>query len=111
MDFGQARLNAQLKRIGNIDKNAPTVPALEVILEEAKARTPVLTGFLRDSEHIVRTANGSELLVDADYAMFVEFGTSTQNPQPYLRPAIDVASARALSEAAKVVQQEIKEAV
>jgi HK97 gp10 family phage protein len=111
MDFGQAKLMAQLKRIENIDIVEPTVPALEVILEESQSRTPVLTGNLRDSQHIEKTANGSELVIDADYAFFVEFGTSTMSAQPFIRPAIDVAQRKALQEAAKVVQKEIKEAV
>lgn len=59
----------------------------------AKARVPVDTGFLRNS---ISTADGwrgntyrVEVGPTANYAAYVENGTSRQRAQPYLRPATD----------------------
>jgi HK97 gp10 family phage protein len=80
--------------------------AIEAAMEEtaeamaatAQSRAPVRTGFLRDSIHAEAetTASGSQvtLSADADYALFVEMGTSRAHAQPYLRPAIDAEGPR-----------------
>src|SRR5580765_4072883 len=48
--------------------------------------TPVLTGFLKSSESISVTASDGtegEMRADADYAGYVNGGTSRQPPQPF----------------------------
>jgi HK97 gp10 family phage protein len=60
----------------------------------AKQYVPVDTGFLKNSIHTVITANkwrvyAAEIVADANYAGFVEHGTSRMAPQPYLQPALD----------------------
>jgi HK97 gp10 family phage protein len=73
------------------------------IRDEAKQRVPVDTGSLQKSIRIEITRRGGKEVVGVaaggyitnpktgrkvDYAGFVEYGTSRQWPQPYLRPAI-----------------------
>lgn len=53
--------------------------------EGAKQRVPVVTGTLQDSIH----AEADRVAVDAPYASYVEFGTSRQAAEAYLRPAAD----------------------
>jgi HK97 gp10 family phage protein len=58
----------------------------------ARQLSPVDTGQLRDSifyeqEGELRFAVGAA----ADYAQFVEEGTVYQEPQPFLRPAVELA--------------------
>jgi bacteriophage HK97-gp10 putative tail-component len=53
----------------------------DVMVKEAKARAPVVTGRLRDSIH----ATDDGVVADAPYAAPVEFGTRHQAPQPYSR--------------------------
>jgi HK97 gp10 family phage protein len=63
------------------------------VQDAAKALVPVDTGFLRDSidmavEGGTTTAN-AEIGATAPYGGFVEYGTSTNPAQPYMRPALD----------------------
>ena len=56
----------------------------------AKMKCPVDTGLLRNS--ITHTQADSETEVigtNVEYAPYVEMGTSRQQAQPYLRPAIE----------------------
>lgn len=61
----------------------------------AKARAPVRSGRLRNSINHTREGEGSFVVeADTDYAAHVEFGTSKQAAQPYMRPALNVALQR-----------------
>ena len=60
----------------------------------AKTLVPVDTGFLKNSIHTeIQTNNfrtyGAEVIAGAEYASFVEYGTSRMSPQPYMQPALD----------------------
>ena len=60
----------------------------------AKAHVPVDTGFLKNSIHtevLTQTwrVYGAEVIADAEYAYWVEHGTSRMAPQPYMGPAYD----------------------
>lgn len=55
----------------------------------AKAGAPVDTGALRDSI----THDHERVYTDLYYAPFVEYGTATNGPQPFLRPAADTVDA------------------
>ncbi|SKA75194.1 phage protein, HK97 gp10 family [Clostridium sp. USBA 49] len=63
--------------------------------EEAEDRVPVDTGNLKNSIDFKVTRDADEIGINLntdkleDYWDCVEFGTSKQRPQPYLRPAIE----------------------
>jgi HK97 gp10 family phage protein len=87
---------------GRLGGNAVRAGA-RVIANEAKQRVPVRTGALRKSIRVfteradrggtVRQAwVGTRLF----YSWFVEFGTSKQPPQPFLRPARDEGAQKAV---------------
>jgi HK97 gp10 family phage protein len=62
-----------------------------VVMNDAKARVPVLTGNLRRSIALSDGPGDAEVTIgtDVEYAPYVEFGTSRMAAQPYLRPALD----------------------
>lgn len=60
----------------------------------AKQNAPVRTGFLRSSIHTVIETNSfrvyaASVIAGAEYASYVEYGTSRMAPQPYMQPALD----------------------
>lgn len=60
---------------------------------------PVDTGYLRDSIAVERSTSAlalyASLVVGAEYATFVELGTSEQAAQPFVSPAIAAVQKRA----------------
>jgi HK97 gp10 family phage protein len=81
-----------------------------VIETPAKAKAPVLTSNLRRSIHTEAEATGpnsaeSRTGTNAEYGPHVEFGTSRQRAQPYLRPAYDENKSQALGEVTAVLQE------
>ena len=59
----------------------------------AKTYAPVDTGFLKNSIHTVIQTNNwrvyaAEVIAEAEYADFVEHGTSRMAPQPFMAPAL-----------------------
>src|SRR5437879_6580080 len=67
----------------------------------AKQNAPVETGRLRDSIHTEEKLEPDGIAVDVvagvDYAPFVEFGTSHNSPDPFMRRALAEARAKAKS--------------
>lgn len=57
----------------------------EEIVEDAKRYAPVDTGRLRESIH---EEGDEEIVVGAEYGVYVEMGTRDMAPQPYMRPAL-----------------------
>lgn len=57
----------------------------------ARANAPVLTGFLQSTVYVKYDNDGLgfELGATARYAEFVEDGTSTRPPRPFIRPAFE----------------------
>jgi HK97 gp10 family phage protein len=83
------KLFAQLTAMANINLSKAALPGAIIIKDASSENAPVDTGFLRDSHDTAEIEGGAEIQVNADYAGFVEFGTSKMAPQPFLRPAID----------------------
>jgi HK97 gp10 family phage protein len=63
------------------------------IKRDAQALAPVDTGNLRSSIHRLTIdrawAITGRVRADADYGVYVEYGTSTQAPQSFMGPAFD----------------------
>ena len=61
----------------------------------ARERAPVDTGYLRSSIAVTVQPGSSagalvgEVTAGADYAVWIENGTSRTRPQPYMRPAFE----------------------
>jgi HK97 gp10 family phage protein len=101
---GMFKLMQQLDAVGLEFTAEDLVPGAQVILEYAQDLCPVDTGFLRDSGHLVPEESDVSIVFDAEYASYVEFGTSRMEAQPFLRPALDEAQDEALSAIVDSVQ-------
>lgn len=110
---GVDSLNATLKGLAAKATGQNLAAALRagglVIETPAKAKAPVLTGNLRRSIHTEVDTGGAKaearVGTNVEYATHVEFGTSKQSPQPYLRPAYDENKGQALGEIAAVLKE------
>lgn len=77
----------------------------QTAIEGAQADVPVDTGELRDSITVGdKTQNSIEVVAEAEHAPFVEFGTSTQAPQPFMEPQAN----RMESEASRILTDILK---
>jgi len=99
----------QLNGLLKIDTKEAEKSGAEIILKNALEIVPVKTGNLKNSGEIQETSDGYAVAFMADYAAIVEYGSSRQPAQPYLRPAIDENEKEILDAVAKVVQDEIKD--
>lgn len=61
----------------------------QTLAQEIQDGAPVLSGFLRDSVNVTEEGGEISVNVDAEYAGFVEYGTSTRAAHPFVEPAIE----------------------
>ena len=91
---GTGKLKAQLieiaKRMQEAGERAEREGA-EQVRDDMQVLVPVDSGRLRDSIRIEETGNGLDVGPgdEIEYAMYVEYGTSTTSAQPYAGPAAD----------------------
>jgi HK97 gp10 family phage protein len=60
----------------------------------AQQIAPVLTGLLHDSITVAASGLSADVTATARYAVYVEYGTSDTRPQPFMRPAAELAGPR-----------------
>ena len=88
---GMAALQSRLDKIVRESPEAfklGLVKGAYILMRASMQNAPVDTGFLRDSHEVVETTQGVEMRVNAEYAFYVEYGTSKMAAQPYVRPAL-----------------------
>ena len=90
---GIDKLQANLGRLAKVGEGGSMGRALRagaaVVEIHAKYYVPVDIGYLQSSIG-VKESNDSRAIVaaKAEYAAYVEFGTSRMSAQPYMRPAV-----------------------
>jgi len=78
-----------VKQINDLFKKL-LVDVSKDIKEEAKDKCPVKSGKLKESIDVIMGDNESTIgTIGSDYGLFIEVGTRNQQPQPFLRPALD----------------------
>lgn len=94
--------------VGIAAAGAAAFATAEEVAAIAQSIVPVDTGNLRDSIHAVKEGDMKAAVVtEVEYAPYVEFGTSVQTPQPYMRPAADIVGAEVGLRAGAIVLQGI----
>lgn len=82
------------KRANALNAKAIVDLGTAMLEKQTKSLTPVRTGRLRNSEHSSTTGNAQAaegvVSTNVEYAPYVEFGTSRQKAEPYLRPAAKI---------------------
>jgi HK97 gp10 family phage protein len=82
---------------------------------DAKSLCPVRSGNLQSSIHSEVTVDGNDVVLtlgaDAEYASFVELGTSKMAAQPFLYPAMKQNERVIESTVAEYLLQQIKEVI
>jgi HK97 gp10 family phage protein len=82
--------------------------AAEEIADIARDLVPVDTGFLRSTIHVERIDHlALQVRADAEYAAFVEYGTSRMAAQPYMTPAIEAVRAGYEARIARAIHDSI----
>lgn len=74
----------------DVESAASVSTAAEATEARAKSLVPVRSGALKASIYTDRSGTEATVAADADYAIYVEFGTSRQAPQPFMYPAGDL---------------------
>jgi HK97 gp10 family phage protein len=97
----------QIQALSGLDFRQPQAAATAVIAKRASELAPRDTGFM--AEHITGDENGVNS--EADYTIFVEFGTSRMEAKPFLRPAVVQTQREAAEAAAKVLEEEIRKTI
>jgi len=65
------------------------VQTADTLAAAIQENAPVDTGNLRDSIYVATDGADVVIRIDADYAGFVEYGTSTRAAHPFIEPAIE----------------------
>lgn len=86
---GLSGLLEQLAKLKDLDLEKILLAGGYRLMEGSMRRSPVDTGYMRDSHEVVSTGEGVEMRVNTEYAVHQEFGTSKMQAQPFVRPTID----------------------
>ena len=90
--------------------NKPLLAGAFVLQRYSMQNAPVLTGFLRSSHGSRETDDGAQVEVGAEYAHYVEFGTSKMSARSFLRKAGDEHLKEIVAAVEKAAADEIRKA-
>lgn len=113
---GMEQLMNQLQQLGMSVDTVVTEKALqaggEVIKEGIKETAPVRSGHL-ENNIIVSDVKDGEIAIGPDqqgvafYGHFLEFGTSTMDAKPFMRPGFENKKNQAQTEMGEVIKREL----
>jgi HK97 gp10 family phage protein len=84
---------------------AAMIPAGRAIEAAATAMAPKDSRELADGIETKPLENGAEVVSEAPHSIHVEYGTSEQPAQPFMRPAMDSVGPAAVRAAARIAKQ------
>jgi HK97 gp10 family phage protein len=83
----------------SVDYSSACAVFVDTFLRVANQLVPVDTGYLRSTIDAGEWGDGFWCEATADYAQYVEYGTSYMDAQPYFEPALEAAFGEAMIEA------------
>lgn len=92
-----------------VDYSSACAVFVDTFLRVANQLVPVDTGYLRSTIDAGEWGDGFWCEATADYAQYVEYGTSYMDAQPYFEPALEAAFGEAMIEAQLAVDQASEE--
>ena len=92
-----------------VDYSSACAVFVDTFLRVANQLVPVDTGYLRSTIDAGELYDGFWCEATADYAQYVEYGTSRMDAQPYFEPALEIAFSEAMIEAQLAVDQASEE--
>lgn len=96
-DFGyETELSANVGEqtlVESIDYSDAFQACMDTFMNIATSLVPIDTGYLYDSIGVEFLGDGVAFYANAEYAQYVEFGTSRMGAQEYFRPALEEAMA------------------
>lgn len=106
IDQVQSQLRRSAQEAIERAKQELQMTALEVE-REAKINAPVDSGILRASITNEKIEEGYEVFTNVEYAQFIEYGTKYQAAQPFLGPALDVATKDLAKRIEKIIAEQL----
>lgn len=76
-----------------VDYSYAIQACMDTFMDIATKLVPIDTGYLHDSIDVEDLGDGVAFYAEAEYAQYVEFGTSRMSAQEYFRPALEEAMA------------------
>ena len=109
---GLKELLQQFEDLKGIDRERVATAGAYVLLKGSQERAPVKTGYLRQSGRVEGVANqGANMVFDADYGFYAEFGSSKWRGKPFIRPTIDEDGDAIVSAMKNEAEKNIKERI
>lgn len=109
---GLDKLIEQLTNLKSIDVVKTASAGGYKLLKYSQDNAPYKTGFLKNSGYVEPVSGeGCNMVFGADYAFYVEMGTSKWEGHPFIRPAIDEKSNEICQAMADEAQKQIKEKI
>lgn len=108
---GVEELNRKLRALGEIKVNRALLAGALKLQRLSQKNSPVDTGFLRASHSSNETDQGAEMVVSAEYAIYVHEGTRYMRGREWISKAIDEGMSEIVGAVQKATQSLIKDEV
>lgn len=92
-DGGDAEEPTIVEETIDVDYSDAFQACMDTFMDIATSLVPIDTGYLFDSIGVEFLGDGVAFYADAEYAQYVEFGTSRMGAQEYFQPALEEAMA------------------
>lgn len=109
---GLKELLSQFDGLKGLDRERVATAGAYVLLKGSQERVAVKTGYLRQSGRVEAIPErGANMVFDAEYGFYVEFGSSKWQGKAFIRPTIDEDGDEIIKAMADEAEKNIKERI